>query len=128
MQTIEQLLSKILDLRADAEERGEKPDLVLLSPDDEHTLAVHLWLRNEAADAQALAKDPPDVRHFSKGYSKLAGLLIQWDAEKTQVRARSPEERAAHSERLARSSQQMAEASRRIAEDSRRQRSRFWGG
>ena len=128
MQTIEQLLSKILDLIAEAEQRGEKPDLVLLTPDDEHTLAVHLWLRSEAADSEALAKTPPDVRNFSKGYTKLAGLSIQWDAEKTQVRARTPEERTAYRERLAHSSRQMAEVNRRLAEDSRRQRTRLWGG
>lgn len=128
MQTIEQLLSKVLDLIEEARHRGEKPDLVFLTPDDEHTLTVHAWLRAKDDDKpDALHKTPPNVRSSIHGYSRLAGLEIQWDAEKTEVRARTLEELKAHQERMRKGLQAMREVNQHLAEDARQRRSRFWG-
>lgn len=118
MQTIEQLLSKVLALIEEARQRGEKPELVFLTPDDEHTLAVHAWLRaKDDRKPDALHKAPPNVR--SHGYSRLADLQIQWDSEKTEVRARTPAELTAHQEERRRSMEAMREVNQRRAEQSR---------
>lgn len=130
MQTIEQLLSKILDLIDAAKLRGEEPDLVFLTPDDEHTLRVHAWLRGKKKDdhkRDALHEAPPDVRSSIHGYSKLGDLDIQWDAEKTEVRVRTPEEVKAHQERMRKGLAAMREVNQRLADDARQRRSRFWG-
>lgn len=117
MQTIEQLLANILKLRADAERQGQKPDLVLLSAEDEITLAVHAWLRAEAEKPGALTNTPPNVRsNLRGGYGKLAGLDVQWDAERTEVRARSAEEESAHKESVRRNLQAMQEVNQSLAD------------
>jgi hypothetical protein len=128
MQTIEQFLSKTLDLIEDANQRGEKPDLIFLTPDDEHTLAVHAWLRAKDGDKpDALHKEPPSVRGGRSGYTEIAGLAIQWNAEKTEVRARTPDEQKAHQEKMQKSLQTMIEVNQQAANAARQRRSRFWG-
>ena len=127
MQTIEQLLSKVLDLIEEARQRGEKPELVFLTPDDEHTLAVHAWLRaKDDRKPDALHEAPPDVRSSGHGYSRLADLQIQWDSEKTEVRARTPAELTAHQEECRRSTEAIREVNQRLAELSRQRRNRLW--
>ena len=75
MQTIEQLMSKVLDLIEEARHRGEKPDLVFLTADDEHTLMVHAWLRAKDGDKpDALHKAPPvALQSPSRGSCKERG-------------------------------------------------------
>ena len=127
MQTIEQLLSKVLDLIKEARQRGEEPELVFLTPDDEHTLAVHAWLRaKDDRKPDALHEAPPDVRSSGHGYSRLANLQIQWDSEKTEVRAWTPAELTAHQEECRRSTEAIREVNQRLAERSRQRRNRLW--
>lgn len=126
MQTMEQLLSKVLDLLDEAKQRGENPDLLFLTPDDEHTLAVHAWLKAEAADKDALRKQPPDVREM-QGYRKLAGLTVEWDATTTSVRARTTEEQQVERDKSARAANAAREVSERLSE-ARRKRLKGWGG
>lgn len=115
MQTCEQLLSKVLDLIEEAKNRGEKPDVVFLTPNDERTLKVRAWLCAQDDDkSDAIRKAPPNVRSGHHGYSTLAGLRIEWDADKTEVRARTPEELKAYQEKARKGMAMMREANQRL--------------
>lgn len=111
MQTIEQLLAKVLYLEAASQQQGEKPDLICLTPEDELTLLCHEWQKGD------LTKKAPEVR---KTYSRLAGFVTVWDAPHTEVRAEAPQEKQERMDRISNNMQKMTEANLRPAQQFRR--------
>lgn len=84
MQTLDQLLTKIINLQTASEVAGHKPDIVHLTREDEVTLIVHEWKKLEPK------KKPPGAR---SSYTTLASLVVMWDAAETSVRSFTHEER-----------------------------------
>lgn len=119
MQTLDQLLTKIINLQTASEEAGRKPDLLHLTREDELTLIVHEWKKTD------LEEKPPSIR---RDYSRIAGLSIVWDTQETAVRPRTEEEAKAHQEMRRRGLENMAEINRIVLDHAERKRRSYWGG
>lgn len=85
MQTMEQLMNKIVRLRREAEQRGETPASVNLTVEDEDTVAAFLWLMEASENREKLRRAPPSARGNGALLSTFAGLEISWDAQRTAV-------------------------------------------
>jgi hypothetical protein len=85
MQTMEQLMNKIVRLRREAEQRGETPTSIYLTVEDEDTVAAFLWLIEASENREKLRRAPPHARGNGALMNKFAGLDISWDALRTAV-------------------------------------------
>lgn len=85
MQTMPQLLSKILDCVEEQKGLGGSPDVLCLTKEDERTLAVEIWRLKIAKEIEIFSDmSPPDAR--AEVGNVFAGMLVQWDASVTHVR------------------------------------------
>lgn len=89
MQTLTQLLGKILHHTKKFKEAGKNPGVLYLTPEDEEALQVHLWQQSLSLSLSLSGSTAPDVRELLPSGHLFAGMYIRWGSPtgETLVRA-----------------------------------------